>query len=51
MKKLIFAVLILNVFTLSGCMGLMHGDHKSGHHGAQQPTEDETRPSDGGHYH
>ena len=55
MKKLLVAALILNVFTLSGCMGLMHGDHHSDHitdhHGAQQPSEDDARPSNGSHSH
>lgn len=55
MKKLLVAALILSVLTLSGCMGLMHGDHHSdhmsNHHGAQQPSEDEAKPSDGSHSH
>lgn len=55
MKKLLVAALILSVLTLSGCMGLMHGDHDSdhmsNHHGAQQPSEDKAKPSDGSHSH
>jgi hypothetical protein len=55
MKKLLVATLLLNVFTMSGCMGLMHGDHHSnhmsGHQGTQQPSADEARPSDGSHSH